>query len=311
MELIAVLMSTYNGETYLKEQIDSILAQSGVEIELFIRDDGSRDGTVRIIEEYELLYKNVHWINKDSVCNLGVKESFFNALRYAYENYPEIKYFSFSDQDDVWLPQKLQVGITKISGSKNIKGALYYSNKIVVDDELHEIEKESISYYGDMLEIMWRSLASGCTFVFNRRLASYVLKYSTDLNCIHDVWVYKLAKCMGSDVVFGMDAYILYRQHANNVCGETHLMDFSLKNIIRTFKRRIMPREHIVQKTIAEIYRLADGDICEQAKGLDDIVLNYNKSLKYKIKLLFFDGIEKRCFKLRLMWIEKVLFNVL
>lgn len=304
-------MSTYNGETYLKEQIDSILEQSGVKVELFIRDDGSKDGTTRIIEEYELLHKNVHWINQDCVCNLGVKESFLNTLRYAYEKCPEIEYFSFADQDDVWLSQKLQAGIAKISGSKNYKGALYYSNKIVVDEKLHEIEKEYINYYGDMLEILWKSLASGCTFVFNRRLADYVLKCNTDLNCLHDVWVYKLAKCIGSDVVFDTDRYMFYRQHSNNVCGENHLVDFSITHFWDTFKRRLKPREHVVQKTIAEIYRLAGNDICEEAEGLDKIILNYNKSLKYKLKLLFFEGIEKRSFKLRLMWMEKVLFHVL
>lgn len=311
MKYIAVLMSTYNGETYLKEQIDSILDQSGVKVKLFIRDDGSQDGTAKILEEYELSHKNVCWINKGSVCNLGIKDSFLDTLRYAYERYPELEYFSFSDQDDVWLPQKLQVGITKIDRSKNIKGALYYSNKIVVDEKLQEIEKECINYYGDMLEILWRSLASGCTFVFNRKLAEYVLKYNTDLKCLHDVWVYKLAKCIGSDVIFDTDRYILYRQHSNNVCGEAHIVDFSVNHILKIFKRRLAPREHIVQKTIAEIYRLAKSDICEQAKGLDETILNYNRSLKYKIKLLFFEGIKDRGFKLRLVWIEKVLFNVL
>ena len=149
------------------------------------------------------------------------------------------------------------------------------------------------------------------SFVFNRRLADYVLKCNTDLNCLHDVWVYKLAKCIGSDVVFDTDRYMFYRQHSNNVCGENHLVDFSITHFWDTFKRRLKPREHVVQKTIAEIYRLAGNDICEEAEGLDKIILNYNKSLKYKLKLLFFEGIEKRSFKLRLMWMEKVLFHVL
>lgn len=74
---VAVIMSTYNGEKYISEQIDSILSQTGVEVELFIRDDGSKDNTVKIIEEYEQKHSNVH---VDIGINLGFRQSFIQEL---------------------------------------------------------------------------------------------------------------------------------------------------------------------------------------------------------------------------------------
>ena len=98
--MISVCMATYNGCRFIREQIDSILNQTGVEVELFIRDDGSKDNTVKILEEYEQKHNNVH---VDTGINLGFRQSFIQALLsvMGYE------YYSFSDQDDYWEKEKL------------------------------------------------------------------------------------------------------------------------------------------------------------------------------------------------------------
>lgn len=91
---VQVVMSTYNGEKYLKEQIDSILSQEGVDVRLYIRDDGSSDRTTDILASYQE-HKNVK-IEKGN--NLGFAKSFLTAL----DECDEADYYAFSDQDDVW-----------------------------------------------------------------------------------------------------------------------------------------------------------------------------------------------------------------
>ena len=90
---VAVIMSTYNGEKYIREQIDSILSQQGVDVDLFIRDDGSKDDTVKIIREYETAHNNVH---AEVGNNLGFRQSFIQELIHV-KGY---KFYAFSDQDE-------------------------------------------------------------------------------------------------------------------------------------------------------------------------------------------------------------------
>ena len=115
---VSVLMSTYNGEKYLHEQINSILGQQGVEIHLLIRDDGSSDGTVEICKEYAKKYNQITFYQGE---NLGVGKSFLDLLKHA----PDADYYSFADQDDVWLEDKIIRAVTMIKKAeykKNLGG---------------------------------------------------------------------------------------------------------------------------------------------------------------------------------------------
>lgn len=108
---VQVVMSTYNGEKYLKEQIDSILSQEGVDVRLYIRDDGSSDRTTDILASYQE-HKNVK-IEKGN--NLGFAKSFLTAL----DECDEADYYAFSDQDDVWEKDKLSTAIQSINTPSN------------------------------------------------------------------------------------------------------------------------------------------------------------------------------------------------
>ena len=112
MTTVQVLLSSYNGEKYIREQLDSILAQEGVNIQLLIRDDGSTDGTNSILTEYEQRCDNISVIYG---INVGVIQSFFLLLEQA-GSYP---YIALADQDDVWLKQKLKRAIEKIKKEEN------------------------------------------------------------------------------------------------------------------------------------------------------------------------------------------------
>ena len=125
MYKVAVLMSTYNGEKYLREQIDSILAQEGVDVTLYIRDDGSSDSTIEIINEYLTKTNRIKFYIGE---NIGVGNSFMQLVYDCPEDYD---YYAFSDQDDIWLTEKMQVAVDSLKEYSN--PFLYCSNQILVD----------------------------------------------------------------------------------------------------------------------------------------------------------------------------------
>lgn len=120
--MISIAMTTYNGEKYLREQLDSILNQTFSDFELIICDDCSKDATVKILEEYSLKDKRVRYFVNEK--NLGFKKNFEKAISLCSG-----EYVAFSDQDDIWLPEKLEESITHI-GNNN----LLCSNSLLIDE---------------------------------------------------------------------------------------------------------------------------------------------------------------------------------
>ena len=231
MYKVAVLMSSYNGELYIKEQINSVLSQKQVQVDLFIRDDGSSDKTIEIIKEFP----GIHLYRGE---NLGVGNSFMDLL---YNVDGDYDYYAFCDQDDIWLDNKLITAIYKIKYETG--PILYCSNQILVDKFGEEIgnrytEVPDLSY----AEILVHNHATGCTMVWNKQLHN-ILKSNKPSHTllkirIHDVWVAMVASVCGK-IIYDEDGYILYRQHENNVVGakQDNSIDV-LKNQIKKVKRR-------------------------------------------------------------------------
>lgn len=305
---VAVIMSTYNGEKYLKEQIDSILAQNDVDVKLFIRDDGSKDKTPDIINEYVEKYDNVVFWNKDNVVNLGVRDSFLTLLKEVCDKYTEINYFAFADQDNVDKPDKLSAAVKMIEDNNYESDfpTLYYSNKTFCDENLEFISEENIKYYGDFYETLWVNLASGCTMVMNRPLAllsiSNMPKYE---GFVSDSWVYRLAKVCGAKIVFDCHSYILYREHSNQLYGSKFQRLVKLEN----FTMFIKDRGRGFQQQIEEIARLKGDLIPEENKKYVEWVLNYDKKFSSKLHLILSKQMRQRGFYLYIVWIIKVLLN--
>ncbi len=130
MKLI-VLLSAYNGEKYIREQLDSLLAQSLCGVEIFVRDDGSTDRTRGILEEYRE-QGMLSWIAGE---NLGPSQSFWQLLR----NCDDADYYAFCDQDDVWDPDKLEVAVQALQQLDPVNPALYCGDVRVTDAERHLI----------------------------------------------------------------------------------------------------------------------------------------------------------------------------
>lgn len=238
MKKILVIMSTYNGHKYLREQLDSIFAQKDVDIRLLVRDDGSSDDTINILEEYGA-HKNIQIIRGT---NVGPCKSFIDAIFAA----DDADFYAFSDQDDVWLPEKLLKALSYISYQQG--PALYHSNAAMVDKDL----KPMANIVFDHLETFGGALltsATGCTMVMNKSLMDIVKTYYPNIKKVvmHDAWVYRIAYAIGAYVYYDKNSYICYRQHENNVATGTSY----------TFKKKIeklfIKEVNIRQTTVDEI----------------------------------------------------------
>ncbi len=213
MEKVCVLMSTYNGEKYLREQLDSILNQRDVDVCILARDDGSKDSTVSILNEYSKT-KNVTYLEDGK--NLGACKSFLELLWNVSLDYD---YYAFSDQDDYWLDDKLSRGIGFLKNIKN-RVKVYSSTYTLVNQCLEPIEstqkRKLICSFGNSII---ENQVTGCTVIMSRAFVEKVRAYPRPVNqYIHDWWIYKAAQLLGT-LVIDEESRILYRQHGNNTIG--------------------------------------------------------------------------------------------
>jgi len=210
--MITVLMSTYNGERHLREQLDSIVAQNGVEPpSIIVRDDGSSDGTIAILDDYKsrgLLM----WYQGD---NVGPARSFMQLLSEA----PDSDYYAFSDQDDLWLPEKLQVACDKLSEMAGNKPSLYIGQTQPANSNLSPMAFKAQNPRCTFGEAVVHPYASGCTMMMNRKLRDIVISYTPQYIYMHDWWIVVIATAIGADIVYDAHPHMLYRQHETNVIG--------------------------------------------------------------------------------------------
>lgn len=273
---IAVLMSTYNGQKYIRNQIESILNQNGVDVDLYIRDDGSSDNTLNIIKEYKniILYQGK---------NIGVGNSFMNLLYCVPQQYD---YYAFSDQDDIWMTDKLIIAINKIKDNYNGGSVLYCSNQILVDKDLKKIGmRYDIAPDISCEQIFSVNKVSGCTMVWNKTLQKLLCnkKPSCDLlKCrIHDVWVAIVASISGK-IIYDSNGYILYRQHENNVVGgiEDNKLDKLKYGIKKIKEKKLRNGRSLMAKEVLELFP-------EQAKKYNVFLLSKDlESINGKLKII-------------------------
>ena len=208
---ITVLMSTFNGEKYLREQLDSIRKQTIYsDLKIIVRDDGSTDSTLEILKEYANDGHLQYYCGE----NIGSAQSFHELLR----NVEEDEFYAFADQDDVWLPRKLENAIDCIKNYK--KPIVYASAKKIVDADLFSIPiKDVVPPKGYINTMLKANVVSGCTMVFNNLLRKEYLKCKKiNRNIYHDSYIWKLGDTVG-EIYFDHKAQILYRQHGNNTVG--------------------------------------------------------------------------------------------
>ena len=212
MKTVGVILSTFNGERFIWEQIDSILNQIGVSVDLYIRDDGSTDGTCGILKQY-MANPNIFIVFGE---HLGVGSSFLELLYSLPDTYD---YYAFSDQDDVWKENKLLVAVDRLQRDQAL---LYASNLECVDADLNPI---GMKYGKDkvlndsLLQVLIRGGYYGCTQVFTRDLFKMLCSRKPSQRLmkisIHDNWASFCAAAVGK-IAYDSDSYIQYRRHGRN-----------------------------------------------------------------------------------------------
>jgi glycosyltransferase involved in cell wall biosynthesis len=241
MSTVAIVMATYNGEEYVGEQIDSILASSYQDFELFIYDDGSKDSTVTKLKTYELQYPTkVHVFQNET--NLGVTNNFLKALCRT-----TMDYIMFCDQDDVWKDNKIAITLKRMRHMEAQIGKgtplAVFTDAVVVDKELNVIKRSFFCsthlnpHKTDLPHILMENKLIGCTVMVNGALRKVLQSNSLpQVPKYHDWWVALIASSMGK-ICFICEGTLLYRQHGGNVVGGTSFLSY-FKNRVTSLQKQ-------------------------------------------------------------------------
>lgn len=208
---VTVLMSTYQGEAFISQQVDSILSQLPSSGRLVVRDDGSTDQTVRILQSIKDPRLEI-----SAGSNLGFGQSFLSLLAGAA---PESQIVMLSDQDDVWLPGKIERACAALEGQDDTP-TLYFSRLHLVDRELRPLGETPRWPRGpSFANALCQNIATGCTMALNMAAVRLVTRGAGDSRIyFHDWWIYLVVSALGK-VIMDDEPTILYRQHGENVIG--------------------------------------------------------------------------------------------
>ena len=206
---IAVVMSTYNGCEFVSDQIESVLAQDVSSLALYVRDDGSTDGTLQILEEYERRGQLTLLRGK----NVGVVASFIEAISLVP---PEVPYIALCDQDDVWHPDKLSRALEVLSSHDGEKPLYYCAEYMFCDAEMRPQSRSHLARGTlDLAKMLYENATSGNTCVINRALAERVARAGAQGVYCHDWWLALVASALG-EVVHDDFSCLEYRRTGSN-----------------------------------------------------------------------------------------------
>ena len=275
MRQINVLMSTYNGQRYLCEQVDSIDNQTIDDVNLLVRDDGSSDGTHDVLNDYQK--KGVlRWYTGE---NLRPANSFWDLLK----NSEDSDFYAFCDQDDVWMDDKLKVATEVLRNYPSNEPAMYFSAKRLVDAELNVIKDTNENPLMTLEEAFIYNPVTGCTLVMNKALRDIIISAGiTSIPSLHDSWVYRTCLAIGGHVYYDPEPHILYRQHGGNVVGHVGMFG-RFKAFCESIEKTGGSRSKVA-KMILDNYQQY---LTDDSRKLLEKLANYRNSFRYKISLLF------------------------
>lgn len=279
---LAILMATYNGEKYLREQIESILCQQlDMPFDLIVRDDGSTDSTLKILESYQDKGLLTYYTGE----NLGAARSFLHLLR----SNTGYDFYAFSDQDDVWNPDKLQNGLRAIAGQTG--PALYCTNTEMVDDQLQSLgrntHREKPTY--NLISILClASCAQGCTSVLNSALAEVIQTHDVpDMFIMHDSLITCLCALMDGTVIYNHAPSMKYRMHGANVFGMVTAKQ-SVLRVLQSRWKEITTKEKISMYAQAKSLLATYKDVIpEKNRAVCRTVIRSENSLGDRLRLVF------------------------
>ena len=222
-DTIDILLATYNGAAFLEEQLDSIVTQTRPDWRLIARDDGSTDRTPEILQAFRERHPDKVVMLEDGDGNLGLVQNFSRLMEHS-----TAPYAAFCDQDDVWIPEKLELSLAKMRELEREQGAetplLVFTDLEVVDEDLKVINSSSWHFANlrpdrcnSLNRLLLQNVVTGCTVLMNRPLVGKAVPIPSDAH-VHDWWVALAAS------TFGRAAYVSrrtvrYRQHDRNLLG--------------------------------------------------------------------------------------------
>ena len=257
--MIDILLSTYNGERFLKKQLDSILSQTYTEWRLLVRDDGSSDNTNAILKEYHQKNSQKIIIFPNNINqNIGVIKSFEFLLQQSNN-----EYIMFCDQDDIWLPNKIEISFNtikelEVKHSSSTPIAIH-SNLTLIDENenlLHNSFWQFANIRPNILNTNIKFLAisnsaTGCTMMINKALKNIVLPFPEKVY-MHDMLI-ALTACKHGILHPIYQPLILYRQHNNNTIGAIKY-EYSIFNKIKNIKK-VIAKAHEMYYYSDNIYK--------------------------------------------------------
>lgn len=286
--MLDILMATYNGEKYIRQQIESIINQTVTDWNLYIHDDGSKDRTVAVIKTFD--DRRIHFID-DTIYFGNSSLNFLHLI-----NYVESNYFCFSDQDDFWFPDKIEKTLAllkKIENGDQTLPACVGTDLKVADANLN-ILNESFYDYAKLLKnadfnsLLLENDFTGCTMCMNKAVIPYLkaIKKDDSFKIVQHDWLVALICAADGKIAQLNEQTMFYRQHQNNVVGAN---GFSVAKIfhVSTLKNRLSK----IKKLKAMVYMqldLVSGLIKDESKKR--LIKRYVSTVGLKHKIFIIEN---------------------
>ncbi len=215
---VAILLSTFEGERFLVPQLHSLLSQTHRDWVLYWRDDGSTDGTRKVMRDFLKRIGPERSVVLEENMRVGATESYMRLLRRAYADGNPV--LAFADQDDVWLPEKLSRGISALTAVPDETPALYFARQVLVDARLRHIAlSPRVRRPPGFPTCLTQNLATGCTVLMNREAMALLAERPAPSAGLHDWWSYIVVAAHGGRLIADNEPTVLYRQHDSNTVG--------------------------------------------------------------------------------------------
>lgn len=284
--IVTIVLATYNGERFLPEQLESLTAQSRRPDRLVLRDDGSTDRSVEIVQA---------WADRNSVAlqqvagpRLGPARSFMKALQVA----EPADIFLFCDQDDVWQPYKIERALNLVPWGDDVAPTLCATRLEIVDEQLNPLRLSFLPTGLSFSSAACESLLTGCTMAFNASFRELLVHALPEHAQMHDWWCYLLAtSAYGTALHFDPTPTVLYRQHGGNVLGAGPVGWSALRaRGLRFIGRNSAMRSRQLQ----EFAKLHGSDLTSEASAILSQLLAAKHGLMPRLRAAFTTPIRRQ-----------------
>lgn len=287
--MVTILLATYNGETYLRQQLDSLLNQTHKELFILISDDLSSDRTPGIIKEYEKRYPNQIKSLKNIKASGSPQNNFFRLLSSADDDY-----IMLCDQDDIWLPHKVEVTLKEMKQMELKWGndlPLLVHGDLSVTDEEGAIRQNSMARFQNIAvhdnrftHYLVENNITGNTVMINRSFLSF-LTYIPKQCMMHDWWLGLLASCFGK-ISYIDQPLLLYRQHGSNQVGSRGQMEQYVSRLTQKERVKEEYRKMFLQAR-AFLKQYGQEMDSEKREALEQFVTLPDKSRLEKVRIIW------------------------